>query len=92
MWLCTCGSDGLTLGDPKDWDGLVPITMWRSGYWKEGLWTRLKHIWHIIRYGHPYIDSLLLTPEAAEDVARQLAAYSAEGRLIMKGEQKWYTE
>lgn len=56
---CACGSEGLNL--EKDEDGLLNIAIFTSGYNGKSNWIyKLKHIWFIIKNGHPYKDFIVL--------------------------------
>lgn len=35
-------------------------------------WHRLEHIWHILRYGDPYDDNIILLPEETKRLAEAL--------------------
>ena len=62
--LCDCyGHSLLLLSDEEDKQ--LYLTMFQYGYnsksysWK----TKLRHIWTIIKYGHPYTDEIILSKE-----------------------------
>lgn len=73
---CTCNSEAIVV-TPLD-NGEVSIAMfeWRGGgdsHWR----YMLRHIWRIIRHGHPYTDDVILSAEDARKLAGMLASVLA---------------
>ena len=74
--LCRCGRGAVVIKplDLGDDDKLVCLSLWRHGVgghrasWRD----RLAHIWHIIKHGHPYTDTVLLKPERAHELGSKL--------------------
>lgn len=62
LFLCTCGGEGITF--QVDEDGLM-LAMWRVGGVDTGWRNRLRHIWQIIKRGHPYTDDMILDWDTA---------------------------
>lgn len=83
LFQCSCGGAALAvyhdLADKEDWP-YICLSFWRRGHAGEdgGIRERLWHMWHIIRYGHPYEDEVILTPEAAGDLADHLWCIAQE--------------
>jgi hypothetical protein len=75
--LCDCSTHGLAV-TRIDWndDGTlvdVELALWRQGNHGEcTCWQcRLRHIWYIMRYGHPYTSDWV---SANRETARAIAA------------------
>ena len=54
-------------------DGCLSMSYWSYGRGNPfGLWERLRHIWHIIKYGHPFLDDITLDRERALALGQNL--------------------
>lgn len=75
FYVCQCGGEAIALSAWYEDDELeeVLLSYWRIGHSFNAGWReRLRHIWHIIRYGHPYADEILLSPSDAANFAHRL--------------------
>jgi hypothetical protein len=53
--------------------GLMGLALWRYGAGSGFGWRwKLRHIWYIVRYGHPYVDDILLIPQDARRLGERL--------------------
>lgn len=72
---CLCGLEGLIV-DGVNWDNWkeVWIAFWRWGMdGKCTCWRcRIRHIWQIIRHGHPWTDMVCLAPKDARRLANAI--------------------
>lgn len=92
--ICQCGQDAIAF-ERTDWyekgkflDANYEIALWRmgTGYYSYSLKDRLRHIWYIIKYGHPWIDFVVLDKEQMLEVAataQKLVAESPENRGVV---------
>lgn len=71
LFACSCSSEGLSLD--VDEDG-ASISLWRLGATNESWKYRLRHIWYIIKRGHPFTDDVILDWPTAEKFARHILA------------------
>ncbi len=73
MVLCECGSEAIQVSWWDD-EPEVFLSNWTSGLPNTGIvWKhRIKHIWQIITRGHPYTDSVILSPDEAKKLADAL--------------------
>ena len=73
MVFCECGSEAIQVSWWED-DPEVFLSNWSHGsggiVWRH----RLKHIWQILRKGHPYTDSVILSPDEAKKLADALSS------------------
>ena len=76
---CDCGDSALAVyHDPEDEDyPYISLAFWKWGH-AGSAYDRLRHIWYIIRYGHHYEDEVILTAEAAGDLADHLWCIAQE--------------
>jgi hypothetical protein len=82
LYLCDCGCGAIAIetSDMGDGDKLVCLSLWRHGVgghrasWRD----RLEYIWHIVRHGHPYTDTVLLKPEQAHRLGIYLCCLARE--------------
>lgn len=70
---CECGHSVMSVMHDEfdDWTDLVWITIYgeHTAGWKD----RLRHIWSIIKYGHPWASTeIILRKESAEQLAELL--------------------
>lgn len=75
FFLCNCGADaiGLEVWDLEDDQRGVCLSFWSWGHDRLYGWEyRLRHIWHIIRHGHPFTDSVILSMEQAKELGMNL--------------------
>lgn len=63
-----------------DDDKFICLSLWRHGVdgHRASLRDRLEHIWHIIKRGHPYTDTVLLKPKRAHELGSQLCRMAEE--------------
>jgi len=66
--LCVCEGEGVAY--QYDEDGLL-FSMWRFGYGVNGKdWrTQLRHIWYVLKYGHPWADDVIMDWSTAKEFA-----------------------
>jgi hypothetical protein len=58
---CACYSELLQLVyENDDKEKFLYISMYKDWFGKTPLMKRLRHIWYIIKYGQPWIDSITL--------------------------------
>ena len=80
FYVCSCGANAISLlrwvGDPDDTD--ISISMWERGSsGREDSWhERLRHIWHIIRKGHPFEDEVILSQDDALRLLGKLSEWT----------------
>ena len=75
FYMCECHSEGISvcLDDPSDPNNnFIGLSMWRYGSYRLRLSRKLSLIWHIIKYGHPWLDDVLLSREKARKLADKL--------------------
>ncbi len=60
--MCDCGAHSLVLTHGRDGDfRWTTLAFWEMGHGDgHGLVDRIRHIWRIIRHGHPYGDMVCL--------------------------------
>ena len=77
---CGCGAVAIETFDMGDDDKFICLSLWRHGIdgYCADLRDRLSHIWHIVRYGHPYADTVLLKPERAHRLGIHLCCLARE--------------
>lgn len=72
---CDCGQEAIGM-DVLEWDKgemTIGLSFWSSGHSIHYPWMyQLKHIWHIIRKGHPYADEVILTGDKAKEFGQLL--------------------
>lgn len=76
MYLCDCGCGAVAVStlDLGDDDKFICLSLWQHGIsghrasWRD----RLAYIWHILKIGHPYTDTVLLEPELAHALGSRL--------------------
>jgi hypothetical protein len=72
MMLCDCWEHAIGIQfDDDDFDFLY-LAFWHCGRPYYSFRDKLRHIWQIIRYGHPYCDNVLLTKETAAELCEIL--------------------
>jgi len=77
MAFCDCYEHALIVS--WDWeDDKLCFAFWRRGYWEGGWRERLRHIWFIIKYGHPYYDEVILDSRKAKKMAMHVLAIARE--------------
>jgi len=57
---CDCSCSALVVSPHDDFDEWLTVSMWLNGHPHYSWRNRLRHIWHIIKNGHPYTDAVLL--------------------------------
>ena len=75
FYVCSCSATAISLSRYKDDPiGEIHISMWEQGISarRDSWWERLRHIWHIIRKGHPFEDYLILSQEDAVSLTSKL--------------------
>ena len=80
LFLCECCDAALAVErwEPDEIKGLIGISFWRWGHGGNA-YDRLRHVWYVVRCGHPYTDEVLLTPEMARALAAHLLALAGTG-------------
>jgi len=86
-FLCVCTDHSLVVqkfnafdeekGDWSDHDEFE-VAIWRCGTPLYTIRDRLRQIWHIIRVGHPYADSVILSRENALALRNYLSDVTGE--------------
>ena len=71
---CSCGGEGLVVNvwREEDWPDEVCISIWRLGHRHPWWKYQLRHIWYIIKHGHPYLDDIVMTTKVARDFATRI--------------------
>lgn len=78
LWLlCDCYEHALCI--ERFDDDALSLSFWRYGHWEGGLRERVRHIWYILKHGHPYTDDLVLKDRDARRLARYLLEVCGEG-------------
>jgi len=81
FFVCNCGAEAVVLEQyrHKGKIELVALALWRYGAGSGFGWCwKLHHIWYIIRYGHPYVDDILLVPKDARRLGQRLIELAGE--------------
>jgi len=90
LYLCDCGCGAVAVEplDMGDDDKFICISLWQHGVdgHRSSLRDRLIYVWHIIRHGHPYTDTVLLEPELAHGLGSKLC-WLAEEMLTARTEK-----
>ena len=75
---CACGAEAIAI-EHENWNDSeeTGLGFWRYGGYKRKH-HRLCHIWHIIRYGRPYCDMVILTEEERHKLIEILRSYDKE--------------
>jgi hypothetical protein len=76
FFVCDCGAEaiGLSTWDTDDKTTEVCLSFWSFGNdsghysWKD----KMRHIWQIIKKGHPYTDSVILNAEKTKELGNLL--------------------
>jgi hypothetical protein len=76
LFFCECGSTALAISrfnwDDEGEEFWVEISPWTYMPNRPLFFNSLRHIWHIIRYGHPYQDFVMVRPEKARALGEYL--------------------
>jgi len=88
---CDCYSEGLAINEDVS-DGYIEISYWKYGIdsGKLTIWSRLRHIWNIIKYGHPNTDMILLDSDKARVISNKLSELADKLQLQQKIKEKCY--
>jgi len=75
---CECGAEGVlvTHWTHDTMDREVYLTMYSSGTYRDDSLSfseRIRHAWNIMKTGHPFTDSLILTEKTAKELGQYLA-------------------
>jgi hypothetical protein len=72
IYVCECDGEAVALYDWRDMDW-IGLALWRYGAGYTFGWrSQLRHIWYIIRHGHPYVDDIILSAENARSLGEKL--------------------
>ncbi len=73
LFRCRCGAEMIGVYVDEEM-GNVEMAFWTWGNRpsQPGPFIRLRHIWHILRYGHPYVDQIILERDELEHLAATL--------------------
>ena len=75
---CACNAEAIAIEHEKyDDTEDTSLGFWRYGGYKRKC-HRLHHIWHVIRYGRPYCDMVVLTKEERHNFIEILKSYDKE--------------
>ena len=78
LWLlCDCYHHALVIS--RFDDDATALSFWRYGNWEGGWRERVRHIWHILKHGHPYADEIVLKDRDARRLARYLLDVTQAG-------------
>ena len=76
---CECSAEIISIskwrGDPEIFISMYSIG---AGGYRPNWRYRIKYIWHIIKHGHPYTDSIVLSAEEAGRLSELLAKIGEE--------------
>ena len=74
FYVCDCGGEAVAISKLESFISLMMYRSYRPPRWRH----RLRHIWHIIREGHPYLDDVLLDHATAKRLAVKLLELTEE--------------
>jgi hypothetical protein len=69
FFLCDCSQHAIQVEYDPEWG--VSMAFWQAGHegftrsWKQ----RVKHIWRILRFGHPYADAVTWVPGRTQELS-----------------------
>lgn len=72
QFYCRCHTHEIQVWYDSEYGGEFEISWWQMGQYNETWKERLRHIWHILRRGHPYSDWISLDPDDATKLAKFL--------------------
>lgn len=75
FYVCECGMEAISVANWGDdeYGPLIGLSMWRiGGTVRYRLRDKLSLIWHIIQYGHPWTDDVLLDEGKARELAGKI--------------------
>lgn len=81
FFVCNCGGEAVALCQYrcKGKIEFLGLALWRYGADCNFGWRwQLRHIWNIIRHGHPYVDDIILSAENARDLGEKLIELAGE--------------
>ena len=84
FYLCACGGEAIAVGEPDQLDCSIGLSMWRRGSYSLPWRYRLQHMWYILRYGHPYVEDVLLSPSDAYGLTERLLDFADMSQEIEK--------
>jgi len=73
---CVCENEVLAVDVDREFSQIY-LSMYKIKHIYT-LLSRLKMIWHIIRYGHPYADEIILDKKTAKELVKTLKEYLKE--------------
>lgn len=75
---CDCGSEHVFIS-PQDFDsleeGLFLAILTTQYTTNTSFWQRLRYIWHILKYGTPYVDQVCLDLDKVKALSKYLSDY-----------------
>jgi hypothetical protein len=82
---CDCGGELIQLYYDKKNYPFLDMTFYSVGKDKNAkyfsFWQKLRHIWQIIKYGHPFSDGVVLNQDSAIQLKNHLNSYIRQCRL-----------
>jgi len=73
---CVCKNEVLAVDVDREFSQIY-LAMYKMKH-TYTLLSRLKMIWHVIRYGHPYTDEIILDKKTAKELIKTLKEYIKE--------------
>lgn len=66
--LCSCNSEVLVIQYDHD-ANIADLCIYGSYYtYKMSLWQKIRYIWHIISYGYPYRDQIVIDKNCLKEI------------------------
>jgi hypothetical protein len=83
FFLCECAEELVALY--KEDDQLIELSIWQRSLRPKSTWrSRIRNCWHILRYGHPYCDQVVLSKHKARELAEKLFEFSCDKDVEQK--------
>ena len=86
FFVCDCTEHAIAVESEKD-EPTINIAIWHCGVEEEkASWReRLRHIWRIIRHGHPYADCVVLKEDEIRKLRNRLSYEADRVNQVVRG-------